>query len=88
MRRPAGRERPAEVAASAPDRNEDSRPCPHNAVDATGGTGTITIRNNVIDFSGTTMPELATRTVDAARRLYGDAAAAAVTRAFADRGVL
>ena len=40
------------------------------------------------DFPGTTMPELANRTVAAARRLYGDAAAAAVTRAFADRGIL
>jgi len=34
------------------------------------------------------MPELARRTVAAARRLYGDAAATAVTRAFADRGIL
>jgi len=40
------------------------------------------------DFPGTTMPELARRTVAAARRLYGDAAATAVTRAFADRGIL
>jgi zinc metalloprotease ZmpB len=40
------------------------------------------------DFPGTTMPDLATRTVAAARQLYGDAAAAAVSRAFADRGIL
>ncbi|HEY7605876.1 MAG TPA: bacillolysin, partial [Actinomycetes bacterium] len=40
------------------------------------------------DFPGTTMPDLARRTVTAARRLYGNAAAAAVTRAFADRGIL
>ncbi|HEV8166858.1 MAG TPA: bacillolysin, partial [Actinomycetota bacterium] len=40
------------------------------------------------DFAGTTMPELAGRTVAAARQLYGAAAAAAVTRAFEARGIL
>jgi hypothetical protein len=40
------------------------------------------------DFPGTTMPELANRTVAAAQQLYGSAAARAVTRAFADRGIL
>jgi len=40
------------------------------------------------DFPGTTMTELANRTVAAARQLYGSAAAAAVTKAFADRGIL
>jgi hypothetical protein len=40
------------------------------------------------DFSGTTMPELASRTVAAARQLYGPAAATAVTRAFQARGIL
>jgi hypothetical protein len=40
------------------------------------------------DFPGTTMPDLANRTVAAARQLYGNAAAAAVTKAFADRGIL
>jgi hypothetical protein len=40
------------------------------------------------DFPGTTMPDLATRTVVAARQLYGGGAAAVVTRAFADRGIL
>src|SRR5512132_3431249 len=40
------------------------------------------------DFPGTTMTELANRTVAAARQLYGSAAAAAVTEAFADRGIL
>jgi zinc metalloprotease ZmpB len=40
------------------------------------------------DFSGTTMPELANRTVAAAQQLYGRAAATVVTRAFAARGIL
>ena len=40
------------------------------------------------DFPGTTMPELASRTVAAAQELYGDAAAAAVAAAFTDRGIL
>jgi hypothetical protein len=40
------------------------------------------------DFPGTTMPDLAKRTVAAARQLYGSAAANAVTTAFADRGIL
>jgi hypothetical protein len=40
------------------------------------------------DFPGTTMPDLANRTVAAAQQLYGDAAANAVTKAFADRGIL
>jgi zinc metalloprotease ZmpB len=40
------------------------------------------------DFPGTSMRELATRTVAAARQLYGEAAATAVTGAFADRGIL
>jgi zinc metalloprotease ZmpB len=40
------------------------------------------------DFPGTTMPDLARRTVAAARQLYGAPAAAAVTQAFAARGIL
>jgi zinc metalloprotease ZmpB len=40
------------------------------------------------DFSGTTMPDLANRTVAAAQQLYGTAAATAVRKAFADRGIL
>src|SRR5512132_3654455 len=40
------------------------------------------------DFPGTTMPDLASRTVAAAQQLYGVAAAAAVQKAFADRGIL
>ena len=40
------------------------------------------------DFPGTTMPDLANRTVEAARQLYGPAAATVVSRAFADRGIL
>jgi zinc metalloprotease ZmpB len=40
------------------------------------------------DFPGTTMPDLANRTVAAAQQLYGTAAAKAVHTAFADRGIL
>jgi zinc metalloprotease ZmpB len=40
------------------------------------------------DFPGTTMPDLANRTVAAAEELYGNAAANAVRSAFADRGIL
>jgi pimeloyl-ACP methyl ester carboxylesterase len=40
------------------------------------------------DFPGTTMPDLANRTVAAARQLYGAGAAAVVTQAFVDRGIL
>jgi zinc metalloprotease ZmpB len=40
------------------------------------------------DFPGTTMPDLATRTVRAAQQLYGNAAAKAVTKAFTGRGIL
>jgi hypothetical protein len=40
------------------------------------------------DFPGTTMPDLANRTVDAAQQLYGNAAANAVRQAFVDRGIL
>ena len=40
------------------------------------------------DFPGTTMPDLANRTVAAAQQLYGPAAATAVQKAFADRGIL
>ncbi len=40
------------------------------------------------DFPGTTMTDLANRTVAAARQLYGAGAAAVVTQAFADRGIL
>jgi hypothetical protein len=40
------------------------------------------------DFSGTTMTDLATRTVAAAQQLYGNGAAKAVTKAFAGRGIL
>ena len=40
------------------------------------------------DFPGTTMPDLATRTVAAAQQLYGHAAANAVHDAFAGRGIL
>jgi zinc metalloprotease ZmpB len=40
------------------------------------------------DFPGTTMPDLANRTVAAAQQLYGTAAANAVRTAFADRGIL
>jgi zinc metalloprotease ZmpB len=40
------------------------------------------------DFPGTTMADLATRTVAAAQQIYGTAAANAVHKAFADRGIL
>jgi zinc metalloprotease ZmpB len=40
------------------------------------------------DFPGTTMPDLANRTVAAAQQLYGTAAAKAVTQAFTDLGIL
>ena len=39
-------------------------------------------------YTGTTMPDLANRTVAAAQRLYGNAEAAAVRKAFVDRGIL
>jgi zinc metalloprotease ZmpB len=40
------------------------------------------------DFPGTTMPALATSTVNAAQALYGNSAATAVRRAFQARGIL
>jgi hypothetical protein len=40
------------------------------------------------DFPGTTMTDLATRTVDTAERLYGRSVAKTVRAAFADRGIL
>ena len=39
-------------------------------------------------YTGTTMPDLANRTVAAAQQLYGNAEAAAVHQAFLDRGIL
>jgi hypothetical protein len=41
-----------------------------------------------IDFPGTTMTDLATRTVAAAKSLYGNSAASKVTAAFEARGIL
>jgi zinc metalloprotease ZmpB len=46
------------------------------------------ILNGQFDFSGTTMTALAQSTVAAAQSLYGNQAATAVTKAFADRGIL
>jgi len=40
------------------------------------------------DFPGTTMPDLAQRTVAAAQQIYGTATANAVRQAFVDRGIL
>jgi hypothetical protein len=40
------------------------------------------------DFPGTTMPDLANRTVAAAQQLFGNGAANAVRQAFEDRGIL
>jgi Zn-dependent metalloprotease len=41
-----------------------------------------------INFTGTTMPQLATRTVDAARSIYGNGVASTVLAAFHARGIL
>jgi Zn-dependent metalloprotease len=40
------------------------------------------------DFPGTTMPDLANRTVEAARQLYGDGVADTVRQVFVSRGIL
>jgi zinc metalloprotease ZmpB len=46
------------------------------------------IVNGSFNFPGTTMTDLANRTVAAAQRIYGKSAAAVVRKAFADRGIL
>jgi zinc metalloprotease ZmpB len=46
------------------------------------------ILNGSMDFPGTTMTDLANRTVAAATRLYGPGTASAVRRAFVARGIL
>jgi hypothetical protein len=46
------------------------------------------ILDGQFDFPGTTMTDLAQRTVAAAQRLYGKSAASAVQKAFAARGIL
>jgi hypothetical protein len=46
------------------------------------------ILDGQFDFAGTTMTQLAQRTVAAAQSLYGNGAAKAVQKAFADRGIL
>ena len=46
------------------------------------------ILNGQFDFPGTTMTDLARRTVAAAQALYGNGAATAVRKAFRDRGIL
>jgi Zn-dependent metalloprotease len=46
------------------------------------------ILNGQFDFDGTTMTDLAQRTVAAAQRLYGTRTAATVRQAFAARGIL
>jgi zinc metalloprotease ZmpB len=51
-------------------------------------TADTIILEGSFDFPGTTMPDLATRTVAAAQRLYGIAAAKVVRQAFVDRGIL
>ena len=51
-------------------------------------TADTIILQGSFDFPGTTMPDLATRTVAAAQQLYGNAAAKAVRQAFVDRGIL
>jgi len=50
-------------------------------------TDTIILEGQ-FDFPGTSMPDLARRTIDAAQRLYGNAAARAVRTAFEGRGIL
>jgi zinc metalloprotease ZmpB len=51
-------------------------------------TADTIILQGSFDFPGTTMPDLATRTVAAAQQLYGNAAAKLVRQAFIDRGIL
>jgi zinc metalloprotease ZmpB len=51
-------------------------------------TADTIILQGSFDFPGTTMPDLATRTVAAAQQLYGSAAAKLVRQAFIDRGIL
>ena len=51
-------------------------------------TADTIILQGSFDFPGTTMPDLATRTVVAAQQLYGNAAARVVRQAFIDRGIL
>ena len=51
-------------------------------------TADTIILQGSFDFPGTTMPDLATRTVAAAQQLYGTAAANVVRQAFIDRGIL
>jgi hypothetical protein len=51
-------------------------------------TADTIILQGSFDFPGTTMPDLATRTVAAAQQLYGNAAAKVVRQAFIDRGIL
>ena len=51
-------------------------------------TADTIILQGSFDFPGTTMTDLANRTVLAAQGLYGKAAAAKVTKAFQDRGIL
>ena len=51
-------------------------------------TADTIILQGSFDFTGTTMPDLATRTVAAAQQLYGDASANIVRQAFVDRGIL
>jgi zinc metalloprotease ZmpB len=46
------------------------------------------ILNGQFGFTGTTMTQLAQATVTAAQSIYGNAAAKAVTKAFAERGIL
>jgi zinc metalloprotease ZmpB len=51
-------------------------------------TADTIILQGSFDFRGTTMPDLATRTVAAAQQLFGNAAAKVVRQAFIDRGIL
>ncbi len=52
-----------------------------------GKADTIILQGS-FDFPGTSMPDLANRTVAAAQQLYGSSAAKTVRQAFKDRGIL
>jgi Zn-dependent metalloprotease len=51
-------------------------------------TADTLILQGSFDFPGTTMTDLATRTVNAAQQLYGSGVAIKVRKAFQDRGIL
>jgi hypothetical protein len=72
--------------------HDDGRIWSHALYDIRQGLGHVRadtiILQGQIDFDGTTMPQLAQRTVDAARSIYGNKVAATVQAAFHARGIL